>query len=82
MSRADLRVSDTRPASGGRLSVSRRRVRLRGLPTRVSLGVRDLAVSMASVLASLLMAKVKPAAVLERGGHHTPGGASLGHGFS
>lgn len=48
----------------------------------MSPGVRDLAVSMTSVVASLLMAKVKPAAVLEGGGHHTPGGALLGHGFS
>ncbi len=82
MSRAHRLLSDMHPASGGRLTVSGRRVRLRRLPTRVSSGVRDLVASQASIVASLLMAKVKPAAVLGRGGHHTPGWASLGHGFS
>ncbi|MBN2191829.1 MAG: hypothetical protein JW751_03350 [Polyangiaceae bacterium] len=39
-------------------------------PARVSSGVRDLAASPVSIVVSLLMAKVKPAAVLGRGGHH------------
>ena len=82
MSRAHRLVSDMHPASGGRLSVSGRCVRLRRLPTRVSSGVRDPAASLASIVASLPMARVKPAGVLGRDGHHTPGRALVGHGFS
>jgi hypothetical protein len=83
MSRADPSVSDSDPASGGRPAVADSRVRLRRLPTRMNSGAcNGIAGWLPSFVTLLLMAKMKPGSVRSEVGHHTPGWASVGHGFS
>jgi hypothetical protein len=82
MSRAYPFVSDRGPTSGGRISVTQRRCRSRGSLTRLESRASDPVDGVWLLVSSVLMAKVKPDSVRLEDGHHTPGGASLGHGFS
>ena len=81
-SRADPTVPEGRPASGGRVVVTTRGIGSRRAPSRIQGRRRDLCEGRLLVVLSLPMAKVKPDWVRLKDEHHTPGWASLGHGFS
>jgi len=81
-SRADPTVPEGRPTSGGRVVVTTRGIGSRRAPSRIQGRRRDLCEGRLLVVLSSLMAKVKPDWVRLKDEHHTPGWASLGHGFS
>ena len=81
-SRADPTVPEGRPASGGRVVVTTRGIGSHRARSRVQGRRRDLCDGRLLVVVSLLMAKLKPDWVCLEDEHHTPGWASLGHGFS